>query len=100
MFCLNCQEILNKVESTPKLFIAAIDGQCVGGGLETAMATDLRVASDGAWRVGLTQVTLGVLPGTGGTQGLPRLVGKTRAIYLMATVRMNTPTVALNLGLS
>src|SRR5256885_2667868 len=72
MFCLNCQETLNKMESTPKLFIAAIDGHCVGGGLEIAMATDLRVASDGAWRVGLPEVTLGVLPGTGGTQRLPR----------------------------
>src|SRR2546429_4785473 len=76
MFCLNCQEILNKMESTPKLFIAAIDGHCVGGGLEIAMATDLRVASDGAWRVGLPEVTLGVLPGTGGTQRLPRLRGE------------------------
>src|SRR6059036_751173 len=84
MFCLNCQEILNKMESTPKLFIAAIDGHCVGGGLEIAMATDLRVASDGAWRVGLPEVTLGVLPGTGGTQRLSRIVGKSRAIQIMS----------------
>src|SRR2546430_14998044 len=78
MFCLNCQEILNKMESTPKLFIAAIDGHCVGGGLEIAMATDLRVASDGAWRVGLPEGTLGVLPGTGGARGLPRAGGGSR----------------------
>ncbi|TMA08070.1 MAG: enoyl-CoA hydratase/isomerase family protein [Methanobacteriota archaeon] len=99
MFCLDCQEILNKMESTPKLFIAAIDGHCVGGGLEIAMATDVRVASDGAWRVGLPEVTLGVLPGTGGTQRLPRLVGKSRAIDLMATGRMITPKDALEWGL-
>src|SRR5256885_2074694 len=79
MFCLNCQEILNKMESTPKLFIAAIDGHCVGGGLEIAMATDLRVASDGAWRVGLPEVTLGVLPRTGGTQRLARVPREAKA---------------------
>src|SRR6266581_3799209 len=90
MFCLDCQETLNKLESTPKLFIAAIDGHCVGGGLEIAMSTDLRVASDGAWRIGLPEVTLGVLPGTGGTQRLPRLIGKSRAIDLMATSRAVT----------
>ncbi len=99
MFCLDCQETLNKLESTPKLFIAAIDGHCVGGGLEIAMSTDLRVASDGAWRIGLPEVTLGVLPGTGGTQRLPRLIGKSRAIDLMATGRMLTPKEALDWGL-
>src|SRR3989304_4309614 len=78
MFCLNCQEVLNKLESTPKPFIAAIDGHCVGGGLEIALATDLRFASDGPWKIGLPEVTLGVLPGTGGTQRLPRLVGQGR----------------------
>src|SRR2546429_5945828 len=91
MFCLNCQEILNKMESTPKLFIAAIDGHCVGGGLEIAMATDLRVASDGAWRVGLPEVTLGVLPGTGGTQRLPRLLRESRANRPMAARPLSTP---------
>src|SRR5256886_5396896 len=73
MFCLNCQEILNKMESTPKLFIAAIDGHCVAGGLEIAMATDLRVASDGAWRVGLPEGTVRGPPGDGGTPPPPRL---------------------------
>src|SRR2546421_11199360 len=91
MFCLNCQEILNKMESTPKLFIAAIDGHCVGGGLEIAMATDLRVASDGAWRVGLPEVTLGVLPGTGGTQRLPRVGGESPAVGPMATGPLDPP---------
>ena len=99
MFCLDCQETLNKLESTPKLFIAAIDGHCVGGGLEIAMATDLRLISDGAWRMGLPEVTLGVLPGTGGTQRLPRIVGKSRAIDLMVTGRMLTPKEALDWGL-
>lgn len=99
MFCLNCQETLNKLESTPKLFIAAIDGHCVGGGLEIAMATDLRLVSDGVWRIGLPEVTLGVLPGTGGTQRLPRIVGKNRAIDLMVTGRMLSPKEALDWGL-
>src|SRR3989441_7432470 len=98
MFCLNCQEILNKMESTPKLFIAAIDGHCVGGGLEIAMATDLRVASDGAWRVGLPEVTLGVLPGTGGTQRLPPPVGESRAVGREAARRLITPKAAPQWG--
>src|SRR5207247_5116518 len=62
MFCLDCQEILNKMESTPKLFIAAIDGHCVGGGLEIAMATDFRLGSGVAWRVVLPEVSTGVWP--------------------------------------
>jgi enoyl-CoA hydratase/carnithine racemase len=99
MFCLNCQETLNKMEVTPKPFIAAIDGHCVGGGLEIAMATDLRFISDGPWKIGLPEVTLGVLPGTGGTQRLPRLVGKSRAIDLMVTGRMLTPKEALEWGI-
>ncbi len=99
MFCLNCQEILNKMESTPKLFVAAIDGHCVGGGLEIALCADLRFASDGPWKIGLPEVTLGVLPGTGGSQRLPRLIGKSRAIDLMATGRTLGPKEALEWGI-
>ncbi len=99
MFCLNCQEVLNKMETTPKLFIAAIDGHCVGGGLEIALATDLRFASDGGWKIGLPEVSLGVLPGTGGTQRLPRLIGKSRAIDLMTTGRTLSPKEALEWGI-
>ena len=84
-FCLHANETLSRLEQTPKLVIAAINGHCVGGGLEVAMAADIRIARKGAGKMGLPEVSLGVLPGTGGTQRLARIVGKPKAIELMAT---------------
>jgi enoyl-CoA hydratase/carnithine racemase len=84
-FCLQANEMLLRLEHTPKLVIAAINGHCVGGGLEIAMAADLRIARKDAGKMGLPEVNLGVLPGTGGTQRLSRIVGKSKAIELMVT---------------
>jgi enoyl-CoA hydratase len=84
-FCLHANETLSRLEQTPKLVIAAINGHCVGGGLEVALAADIRIARRNAGKMGLPEVSLGVLPGTGGTQRLTRIVGKSKAIELMAT---------------
>lgn len=82
-FCLHANETLNRLEHTPKLTIAALNGHTVGGGLEIAMACDIRLARENAGKIGLPEVNLGVLPGTGGTQRLARIVGKSTAIEMM-----------------
>ncbi len=82
-FCLHANETMNRLEQTPKLVIAALNGHTVGGGLEIALAADIRIALKGSGKWGLPEVNLGVLPGTGGTQRLSRLVGKTKSIELM-----------------
>ncbi len=98
-FCLHANETLNRLEQTPKLVIAAINGHCVGGGLEVAMAADIRIARKGAGKLGLPEVSLGVLPGTGGTQRLTRIVGKSKAIELMITGQLFDFERGLELGI-
>jgi enoyl-CoA hydratase/carnithine racemase len=98
-FCLHANETLNRLEQTPKLVIAALNGHCVGGGLEVAMAADVRIACRGDGKIGLPEVSLGVLPGTGGTQRLARLVGKARALEMMALGRTFSFDEALEMGL-
>lgn len=99
-FCLHANETLLRIENTAKLVIAALNGHTVGGGLEVALAADLRIAPQGArFKVGLPEVALGVLPGTGGTQRLARLLGKSRAIELMAKGQNLDVAEAQRLGL-
>src|SRR5208337_3139319 len=98
-FCLHANETLLRLENTPKLVIAALNGHCVGGGLEVAMAADLRVARKDAGKIGLPEVNLGVLPGTGGTQRLSRILGKSKAIELMVTGKTFSFDEAKQIGL-
>ena len=98
-FCLHANETLSRLEQTPKLVVAALNGHTVGGGLEVAMAADIRIARSGAGKMGLPEVSLGVLPGTGGTQRLVRIVGKSRAIELMATGSLFDFEKGLELGI-
>ncbi|MEK7220430.1 MAG: enoyl-CoA hydratase/isomerase family protein [candidate division NC10 bacterium] len=98
-FFLHANETLNRLEQTPKLIIAALNGHTVGGGLEIAMACDIRLAKKDGGKIGLPEIGLGVLPGTGGTQRLPRLIGKARALELMVLGRNMPFEEAKELGL-
>ncbi len=98
-FCLHANETLLRLEHTPKLVIAALNGNTVGGGLEIAMAADIRIARQDSGKIGLPEVNLGVLPGTGGTQRLSRMIGKSRAIELIVTGNTFTFEEAKELGI-
>jgi enoyl-CoA hydratase/carnithine racemase len=99
MTALLAHEVFRKFEHTPMVFVAAIAGHALGGGLELALACDLRFGARGSYRIGLPEVTLGLFPGSGGTQRLPRLVGLPRGIDLIATGRALGPEEAKELGL-
>ena len=98
-FCLHANETLLRLEHTPKLVIGALNGHTVGGGLEVALACDLRVAKQDGGKMGLPEVALGVLPGTGGTQRLARVLGSSKAIELMVTGNNFTMKEGHSLGL-
>jgi enoyl-CoA hydratase/carnithine racemase len=92
-------EALAGIARSPKLFVAYVAGHALGGGLEMALACDVRYAADGSYRLGTPEVTLGLLPGNGGTQRLPRLIGVGPSLELLTTGRQLSPQEALQLGL-
>ncbi|MBT9281868.1 MAG: enoyl-CoA hydratase/isomerase family protein [Hydrogenibacillus schlegelii] len=98
-FCLYCNETLDQIARSPQIYIAVLEGHTVGGGLEMALAMDLRFAGDGDYKIGLPEVTLGVLAGTGGTQRLARLIGPSKALDLCITGRTLTPKEAYEYGI-
>src|SRR5258708_11892094 len=99
MPALLAHETFRKMETTPLVFIAAISGHCLGGGLELALACDLRFAAEGAYQIGLPEVNLGLFPGSGGTQRLPRLVGLSRGLDMIATATTLKPADAKEAGI-
>ncbi|MGH3160189.1 MAG: enoyl-CoA hydratase/isomerase family protein [Streptosporangiaceae bacterium] len=92
-------EVFRKIEQTPMVFVAAIAGHAAGGGLELAMACDLRFAAEGDYTLGLGEVKLGLFPGMGGTQRLTRLVGLSLGLDMIVTGRSVTPAEARHMGL-
>jgi len=99
MTALLAHEAFRKMENTPLIFIAAISGHCLGGGFELALACDLRFAAEGSYQIGLPEVNLGLFPGSGGTQRLPRLVGLSKGIELIAGAVTMNPEKAKDMGL-
>jgi len=93
------QAAFMQMASAPQVFIAHINGHALGGGLEIALACDLRYANTGSYKLGTPEVTLGLLPGNGGTQRLTRLIGRGRALDLLITGRTFSPQDALAMGL-
>ena len=98
-FVVCANEAIGKLEQTPKVVIASINGHCLGGGLEIALCCDFRIAAEGSYRIGLPEVALGLLPGTGGTQRLPRLIGRQKALDFMLRGTTMPPQDALAAGI-
>jgi enoyl-CoA hydratase/carnithine racemase len=98
LFSRRIQELFNRMEASPIITVAAIDGLCFGGGYEFAMACDLRIATEQA-RIGLPEVKVGLIPGGGGTQRLPRLVGVGRALGMILSGKLYSGRDAENMGL-
>ena len=98
-FLTMAHETLDLMERTPKIFIAAIAGHCIGGGLEIALGCDLRFAAQGKYGIGLGEVNLGLSPGMGGTQRLARQIHPGQALHMMITGEMVGPDKALELGI-
>ncbi|MEM7077032.1 MAG: enoyl-CoA hydratase/isomerase family protein [Pseudomonadota bacterium] len=96
---VNMDDVLLRLEHLPKPVIAALNGTALGGGLELALATDTRVAKDGAYRFGLPEISVGILPGGGGTQRLSALLGRHKALQMMWRAQLLTPQQALEHGL-
>src|SRR5712692_8064129 len=99
MLALLAHESFRKMENTPLVFIAAIAGHCLGGGLELTLASDLRFAAEGSYQIGLPEVNLGLFPGSGGTQRLPRLVGLSKGMDLIANATTLNPSDAKEIGI-
>ncbi|HST89101.1 MAG TPA: enoyl-CoA hydratase/isomerase family protein [Ktedonobacterales bacterium] len=93
------KEMMMKMRATPKVYVAAVNGHCMGGGLELALACDVRFAGRGTWKVGLPEVSLGLIPGEGGTQFAGRVMGPSRALLYMVTGEAFGPEKATELGL-
>ena len=93
------QAVFGRMAAAEQLFIAHIAGHALGGGLEIALACDIRLAAPGGYKLGTPEVTLGLLPGNGGTQRLPRLIGPSRALELLITGRTFGPDEAAQWGL-
>jgi enoyl-CoA hydratase/carnithine racemase len=99
MLATLAHETFRKMENTPFVFIAVITGHCLGGGFELALACDLRFAAEGSYQIGLPETNLGLFPGSGGTQRLPRLVGLSKGLEMILEAKTVQPAAAKELGL-
>jgi enoyl-CoA hydratase/carnithine racemase len=99
MTALLAHETFRKMENSPLLFVAAIAGHCLGGGFELALACDLRFAAEGSYQIGLPEANLGLFPGSGGTQRLPRLVGLSKGLDMIVSAKTMKPAEAKETGI-